>query len=106
MRYASLVYPCMHISLVYKRYERDTIGGSTPLLYLLYPNILHALYIRSKWYRGTSVTRGTMRVHLLQGALGVCGTGASTRGTVNIKTIMGTRDTMLYLLHPLYIRDT
>ena len=47
-----------------------------------------------------------MRVHLLQGALGVCGTGASTRGTVNIKTIMGTRDTMLYLLHPLYIRDT
>ena len=42
-----------------------------------------------------------MRVHLLQGALGVSGTGASTRGTVNIKSIMGTRDTMLYLLHPL-----
>ena len=29
-----------------------------------------------------------MRVHLLQGALGVCGTGASTRGTYY--------DTMLY----------
>ena len=71
---------------------------------LLY--LLHALYIRSKWYRGTSVTRGTKRVHLLQGALGVCGTGTSTRGTVNIKSIRGTRGTMLYLLHPLYVRGT
>ena len=29
-----------HISLLYKRYERGTIGGSTPLLHLLYPNIV------------------------------------------------------------------
>ena len=55
----------LHISLVYKRYERGTIGGSTPLLYLLYPNIVPCTsHTSCVGYRGTRDTRGRKGVHL------------------------------------------